>query len=177
MSASEPLYQGKSTYQLSWEKKITYSFVLYIKIHLVAAQHLQWLSIILIQVYLINKNNNSHLGQVLLVSRIAWARRGKYNTTLHKYLNRRWALHCQNVMTSYLTPYPHEWLRENFSLQYQYNIKYRSDENKVKYQLGDYLLIQYQILQIYIITIVWQTVRRITNEILGVKGLRLTSKQ
>ena len=62
--------------------------------------------------------------------------------------------------------------RENLSLQYQYNIKHRSDENKVKYQLGDYLLIQYQFLQIDIITIVWQTVRRITNEILGVTGLR-----
>ena len=34
------------------------------------------------------------------------------------------------------------------------------------------MLIQYQFLQIDIITIVWQTVRRITNEILGVKGLR-----
>ena len=62
--------------------------------------------------------------------------------------------------------------RENLSSQYQYNIKHRSDENKVKYQLGDYLLIQYQFLQIDIITIVWQTVRRITNEILGVTGLR-----
>ena len=29
---------------------------------------------------------------------------------------------------------------------------------------------QYQILQIDIIRIVWQTVKRITNEILGVKG-------
>ena len=142
MSASEPLYQGKSNYQLSWEKQITYNFVLNIKIHFVGAQHLQQLSIILIQVYyLIDKNNNSHLGQVLLVSRIAWARRGKYNTTLHKYLNRRWALHCQNVMTSYLTPHPCEWLRENFSLQHQYNIKHRSDENKVKYQLPRGLLV------------------------------------
>ena len=35
----------------------------------------------------------------------------------------------------------------------------------------DYYLIQYQILQIDIIRIVWQTVRRITNGILGVKGL------
>ena len=102
MSASEPLYQGKSNYQLSWETQITYSFVLNIKIHFVGAQHLRWLSIISIQVYLIDKNNNSHLGQVLLVSRIAWARRGKYNATLHNYLNRRWALHCQNVMTRYL---------------------------------------------------------------------------
>ena len=32
-------------------------------------------------------------------------------------------------------------------------------------------MIQYQILQIDIIRIVWQTVRRITDEILGVKGL------
>ena len=32
-------------------------------------------------------------------------------------------------------------------------------------------MIQYQILQIDIIRIAWQTVRRITNEILGVKGL------
>ena len=35
---------------------------------------------------------------------------------------------------------------ENFSEQYQYNIKQTSDENKVKYQLGDYQLIQYQII-------------------------------
>ena len=39
------------------------------------------------------------------------------------------------------------WLRENFSLQYQYNIMQTSDENKEKYQLGDYKWIQYQILQ------------------------------
>ena len=69
----------------------------------------------------------------------------------------------------------HEWSRQNFSLWYQYqyqnNIKHRRDENKVKYQLGDYSLIQYQFLQIDIIIIVWQTVRRITKEILGVKGL------
>ena len=34
------------------------------------------------------------------------------------------------------------------------------------------MLIQYQILQINITTTVWQTVKRITNEILGVKELR-----
>ena len=51
------------------------------------------------------------------------------------------------------------------------NIKHRSDKNEVKYQLGDYSLIQYQIPRIYIIAIVWQTVRRITNEIFGVEGL------
>ena len=42
---------------------------------------------------------------------------------------------------------------------------------KEKYQLGDYKSIQYQILQTNITRTVWQTVRRITNEILGVTGL------
>ena len=46
-----------------------------------------------------------------------------------------------------------------------------SDENKEKYQLEDYKLIEYQILQTNMTRTVWQTVRRITNEILGVKGL------
>ena len=50
-------------------------------------------------------------------------------------------------------------------------IKQTSNENKEKYQSGDYKLIQYQILQINITRTVWQTVKRITNEILGVKGL------
>ena len=67
----------------------------------------------------------------------------------------------------------HEWPKQNFSLQYQYNIKQTSDENKEKYQSGDYQLIQKQILQINIIRFVWQTERRITNEIWGVKGLTL----
>ena len=61
---------------------------------------------------------------------------------------------------------------QNISLQYQYNIEQTSDENKEKYQLGDYKLIQYQILQTNITRTVWQTVRRITNEILGVKELK-----
>ena len=48
-----------------------------------------------------------------------------------------------------------DWMRaqgkgENFlnqsPIKYQYNIKQTSDENKEKYQLGDYYLIQYQIL-------------------------------
>ena len=42
----------------------------------------------------------------------------------------------------------HKWPRQNFSLRYQYNIKQTSDENKEKYQVGDYRSIQYQILQI-----------------------------
>ena len=57
------------------------------------------------------------------------------------------------------------------SIQYQYNIKQTSDENKEKYQLGDYKLTQYQILQTNITRTVWETVRRITNEILEVIGL------
>ena len=36
-----------------------------------------------------------------------------------------------------------------------YNIKQTSDENKEKYQLGDYKLIQYQILQTNITRTVW----------------------
>ena len=32
---------------------------------------------------------------------------------------------------------PHEWLRQNFSLQHQYNVNRISDENKEKYQFGD----------------------------------------
>ena len=37
-------------------------------------------------------------------------------------------------------------------------------------------MIQYQILRANIIRVVWQTVRRITNEISGVKWLRETLK-
>ena len=46
-----------------------------------------------------------------------------------------------------------------------------SDENKEKYQLWNYPMIQYQlqILQANIMRIIWQTVKSITNEILGVK--------
>ena len=57
-----------------------------------------------------------------------------------------------------------------------YNINtISSDEKKEKYQLGDCKLIQSQILQTNITRTIWQTVRRITNEILGVKGLIYTS--
>ena len=55
-----------------------------------------------------------------------------------------------------------------------YNIKQISDENKEKYQLGDNKLIQ---CQTNITRTVWQTVRRITNEILGVKGLKQMDAQ
>ena len=43
-----------------------------------------------------------------------------------------------------------------------YKIKQTSDENKEKYQLGDYMLIQSQILRTNITSTVRQTVRRIT---------------
>ena len=46
-----------------------------------------------------------------------------------------------------------------------------TNENKEKYKSGDYYLIQYQILQTYIIRIAGQTVRRTANDNLGVKGL------
>ena len=46
---------------------------------------------------------------------------------------------------------------------------HKSDDNKVKYQIGDFQLIQYQILQIDIKRIVCQTVQRITDEILVVQ--------
>ena len=49
---------------------------------------------------------------------------------------------------------PHEWPRQNFSLHHQNNIIQTSDENKEKYQLGDYYLIWYKILWTNIIRIV-----------------------
>ena len=56
-----------------------------------------------------------------------------------------------------------------------YNINTESSRQvgriKKKTKLGDYKLIHYQILQIEIMSILWQTVGRITNEILGVIGL------
>ena len=47
---------------------------------------------------------------------------------------------------------------------------------KEKCQSGDYKLIQFQILQTNITRTVWQTVSRITNEILGVKGLMVNGQ-
>ena len=57
-----------------------------------------------------------------------------------------------------------------------YNIKTISSRqvmSKEKSYLGDCELIQHQILQTNIRRTIWQTVRRITNEILGVEGLKL----
>ena len=60
--------------------------------------------------------------------------------------------------------------QDNFSLQYQYNIKQISDEKKEKYQFGDNQLIQPSILWTNIITVVWLTVRRIKNLVWELKG-------
>ena len=49
----------------------------------------------------------------------------------------------------------------------------RQAMRKRKYQLDGYLLIQYQILRTNIARIILQIVRRINNEMLGVKGLSL----
>ena len=48
----------------------------------------------------------------------------KQDTQLSSYLSP-----CSKV----LTPNSHEWPRQNFLLQYQYNINQISDENKEKY--------------------------------------------
>ena len=53
------------------------------------------------------------------------------------------------------------------------NIKQTSDESKDKYQSGDNKLIQYKILRTNIIRIVWQEVKRITYEFLGIEGSRV----
>ena len=72
-------------------------------------------------------------------------------------------------MENALILYTHEWPRQNFSLQYQNNIKQTSDENEEMYQLGDVLD---NPIPTNIIRIEWHTVKVITNDILGVKGLR-----
>ena len=51
-------------------------------------------------------------------------------------------------------------------------MKQTSDKNKEKISIRGLLVDLKQILQTDIIGIVWQTVKRITNEILGVKGVK-----
>ena len=63
--------------------------------------------------------------------------------------------------------------KTEFLLTISNNINQASDKNREKYQLGAYELIQYQILPTNNTRTVWQTVKRITNEILGVKGLTI----
>ena len=50
-------------------------------------------------------------------------------------------------------------------------MKFQADENKEKYQSRDWQLIQYQILHSNNMRTVSEGVRRIADEILGVKGL------
>ena len=64
-------------------------------------------------------------------------------------------------------------IKTEFLLTISNNINKASDKNREKYQLGDYELIQYQILPTNNTRTVWQTVKRINNEILGVKGLTI----
>ena len=60
-----------------------------------------------------------------------------------------------------------------FSLQYQCkNQAGDKKKEKEKDQFGDYYLIENQILQTNTILIMLQTVRRKSNEILGVKGFK-----
>ena len=51
------------------------------------------------------------------------------------------------------------------------SMKFQADENKEKYQSRDWQLIQYRILHSNNMRTVSETVRRIADEILGVKGL------
>ena len=74
--------------------------------------------------------------------------------------------HIDDITINPLTPMSDQ--EKDFSLQYPYNIKQTSYENKEKYQLEDNKLIQYQILHTNITRTLWQTIMRITNEILGV---------
>ena len=60
-------------------------------------------------------------------------------------------------------------IKAEFLLTISISIKQTSDENKEKYKSRDNSLIQDQILRTNIIRIEWQTVRRITSEILRVK--------
>ena len=82
---------------------------------------------------------------------------------------KRWHIWHNQVLRNPLTPMSDQ---DRIS---PYNIHTISSKQVMRikkiYELGDYKLIQYQILQHNITRTVWQTVRRITNEILGVKGL------
>ena len=58
-----------------------------------------------------------------------------------KHIKIRWR--DAKISFNPLTPMSDEWSRENYPLQYQYNINQISDENKEKYQFGDNESIQY----------------------------------
>ena len=70
-----------------------------------------------------------------------------FKNTLCLFSNRsQKTSHVPRGPAAYVTDVLITCLPFNFSLQYQYNIKQISDENKEKYKLGDYKLIQSQIL-------------------------------
>ena len=52
-----------------------------------------------------------------------------------------------------------------------YNINQTDDENEEKYKFEDFLVDPVPNSQNCIVRIVWQTVRRITNEIMAIEGL------
>ena len=84
-----------------------------------------------------------HLG-ALVFSRMPWFQVSKIS------FSNRWWHNDSKQKTTLLVLLPFcylEWPRQNFSLQYQYNTKQTSNEIKEKYKLGDYNVIQYQILQ------------------------------
>ena len=64
----------------------------------------------------------------------------------------------------------HEWPRQNFSLQYQYNVNQTGEENKEKYRFEDFLVDPESNLRTSMMRILWQTVKSITNEILSFRG-------
>ena len=88
-----------------------------------------------------------HLGchlRALVFSRMPWFQVSKIS------FSNRWWHNDSKQKTTLLVLLPFcylEWPRQNFSLQYQYNTKQTSNEIKEKYKLGDYNVIQYQILQ------------------------------
>ena len=96
-----------------------------------------------------------------------------FTSQLQIYLNPLTLMRDQDRISPYNIKQTNNDNKEKYQLS-PYNIKQTNNDNKEKYQLGDYWLIQYKILQTNITRTVWQTVRRITNEILGVKGLSMT---
>ena len=96
-----------------------------------------------------------------------------FTSQLQIYLNPLTLMGDQDRISPYNIKQTNNDNKEKYQLS-PYNIKQTNNDNKEKYQLGDYWLIQYKILQTNITRTVWQTVRRITNEILGVKGLSMT---
>ena len=59
-----------------------------------------------------------------------------------KLVKQSWKLKLPKLIKTNEPLDSHEWLGENFSPQYPYNLKPTSDENKEKYQEKDYQLFQ-----------------------------------